>query len=283
MTPTPPTTPVPPAEHPFFPGDRYETPADRGRDLLDRLCLGGSAWFYTLLSREVFGSRSRALAGTYDDRAWSESSLRILRALERCGARFHISGLDHVGALDGPAVFVSNHMSTVETMVFPCLIAPVRPVTFVVKESLETMPIFGPVMRSRHPVTVGRQNPRQDMQKVLTEGAQRLADGVSVILFPQSTRQVRFQPEQFNSLGIKLARRAGVPVVPVAIRTDFWRPGRLIKDLGPLDRRRPIHIRFGEPLAVGDDPRAAHQQVVAFIAENLARWGLPPQEPAARP
>ncbi len=243
---------------------------------MDRLCLGGSAWFYTLFAREVLWSRSRALAGTYDDHAWSESSLRILRALERCGARFHVSGLDHVAGLSGPAVFVGNHMSTVETMVLPCLIAPRRPVTFVVKESLQAMPIFGPVMRARQPVTVGRQNPRQDMQKVLLEGAQRLADGISVVLFPQSTRQVRFDPARFNSLGIKLARRAAVPVVPVALRTDFWRPGRLVKDLGPLDRRHPIHIRFGAPLSVEDDPRAAHQQVVAFIVENLARWGLPP-------
>ncbi len=273
MTPTPPDTSHP---HPFFRGDTYQTPADHGRDLLDRLCLGGSAWFYALLTREILRSRTQALAGTYDDRAWSESSRRVMQALERCGARFHVSGLEHVAALPGPAVFVGNHMSTVETMVLPCLIAPHRPVTFVVKESLQTMPLFGPVMRSRHPVTVGRQNPRQDMQKVLGEGAQRLADGISVILFPQSTRQVRFDPAQFNSLGIKLARRAAVPVVPVALRTDFWRPGRLVKDFGPLDRRRPIHIRFGPPQPVGDDPRAAHQRVVAFVSENLARWGLPP-------
>ena len=46
---------------------------------------------------------------------------------------------------------------------------PGRPVTFVVKESLETMPIFGPVMRSRKPVTVGRENPREDMQKAFDQ------------------------------------------------------------------------------------------------------------------
>lgn len=35
-----------------------------------------------------------------------------------------------------PVVFVSNHMSTLETFVFPCIIAPVMKVTFVVKDSL---------------------------------------------------------------------------------------------------------------------------------------------------
>lgn len=193
--------------------------------------------------------------------------------LERCGARFHITGLDHIREAEGPLIFISNHMSTVETMVFPCLIAPIKPVTFVVKESLERMFVFGPIMRSCNPITVGRENPRQDMQKVLTGGAQKLADGISVILFPQSTRQARFSPEHFNSLGVKLARRAGVKVLPVAVKTDFWGNGRLIKDFGPLDRSLPNHIRFGEPMDVEGNGREEHQAIVEFIEENLRRWG----------
>ncbi|MBD3220568.1 1-acyl-sn-glycerol-3-phosphate acyltransferase [bacterium] len=258
--------------NPCFAGDRYETPDDRGRDLLDRLGLGSSAWFYTLLLRIVLTSRARALGGSYDDEAWVESSIAVMRALERCGARFHIEGIDHIRRLEEPVVFVSNHMSTVETMVFPCLIVPFRPVTFVVKKDLTTMPLFGPIMRSRDPVTVGRENPREDMQTVLGEGQRRLEDGVSVILFPQSTRRVDLDPEHFNSLGVKLARRAGVKVLPVAIKTDFWRAGRLVKDLGPLDRSQPIHMRFGAPMAIEGPGRAEHQAIVSFIQENLARW-----------
>ncbi|MEZ4388261.1 MAG: lysophospholipid acyltransferase family protein [Candidatus Krumholzibacteriia bacterium] len=258
--------------NPYFPDPSSHTPADLRRDLADRLCLGGSAWFYTLLSRYILRSRSEALAGTYDREAWARASRDIMGALERCGGRFRIEGLEHVRDLAAPVVFVSNHMSTVETMTFPCLIAPFRPVTFVVKESLVTMPIFGPVMRACDPVTVGRRNPREDMQKVLEDGTARLQDGISIILFPQSTRQVEFVPEKFNSLGVKLARRAGVQVVPVAIKTDFWQPGRLVKDFGPLRRREPIHMRFGAPLSITGNGRDEHQAILAFIMENLAAW-----------
>jgi len=262
--------------NPFFPDDVYETPADFHRDVLDRLCFGGSAWFYTLFIQEILRGRSSALAGTYDSQVWFSSSRKIMGFIERCGGRFQISGLHNIRDLDSPVVFISNHMSTVETMVFPCIIAPFRPVTFVVKESLETMPFFGPIMRSCNPVTVGRENAREDMQKVLTGGAERLTDGTSIILFPQSTRQVVFDPEHFNSLGVKLARRAGVPVVPVAIKTDFWRNGRLIKDFGPLDRSKRILIRFGEPMAVTGNGKEQHQAIVEFIQENLAQWGDAP-------
>lgn len=259
--------------NPFFPDDDYQTPAGLQRDLRDRLCFGGSAWFYTLLMGVVWRARAQARAGTYDDAAWAASSRDVMRSLERCGARFQITGLDHIRGLDGPAVFISNHMSTMETMVFPCLIAPFRPVTFVVKQSLTTMPVFGPVMRSRDPVTVGRENPREDMQAVLNGGAARLADGISVIVFPQSTRQTRFDAEQFNSLGVKLARRAGVPVVPAAIKTDFWGNGRLVKDFGPLDRQQSVHMAFGQPLTITGAGKDEHRAIVTFIQDHLERWG----------
>jgi len=260
------------ATNPYIPDDSYVTPADQRRDLLDRLCFGGSARFYDLFGRVIVRSRNEALAGVYDTAAWARASRDIMHAMERCGGRFEIDGLEHVRRLTEPVVYISNHMSTVETMVFPCLIAPYQDVTYVVKESLVTMPIFGPVMQARDPVTVGRTNAREDMQAVLGGGSERLAAGRSVILFPQSTRQVVFDPEKFNSLGVKLARRADVQVVPIAIKTDFWAPGRIIKDFGPILREKTMHIRFGAPMTVEGNGRDQHRAIVDFITENLARW-----------
>lgn len=262
-------------EHPYFPGDTYRTPPDHPRDLADRLCFGGSAWFYARIAQVVLDGRAKAIAGRYDRAAWSGSSRRVLDALEGCGARVQVEGLDNLRAVGGPAVLIGNHMSTMETMVLPALVDPILPVTFVVKDSLVRMPVFGTLLRARAPITVGRASARQDMQTVLEEGCARLADGVSVIIFPQSTRQSRFDPEQFNSLGVKLARRAGVPVVPVAVRTDFWTNGKLVKDLGPLVRSRPVHFRFGAPLRVTGGGKDEHQAVVDFICDSLREWGLP--------
>lgn len=72
----------------------------------------------------MFRCRSLAVQGLYDDKAWSDSSLEVMSKLETCGARFHISGLDQVRTLEGPAVFVANHMSTLETTLLPGLITP---------------------------------------------------------------------------------------------------------------------------------------------------------------
>jgi 1-acyl-sn-glycerol-3-phosphate acyltransferase len=201
------------------------------------------------------------------------SSLETLRGLESAGVVFEISGMDNVRAPSGPAVFIGNHMSTLETWVLPCLIQPWKDVTFVVKKSLVDYPVFGPVMRSRDPITVGRANPREDYAAVLEGGARRLEEGRSLIIFPQTTRSALFDPAQFNSMGVKLARRAGVPVVPVALKTDAWENGRRLKDFGKVVPSRPVHIRFGEPMAVSGTGAEQHARVVEFITASLAEWG----------
>ncbi len=205
-------------------------------------------------------------------RAWADSSFYIFRFIERCGGIFNLSGMNNIKTGEEPVLFIGNHMSTLETMILPCLIAPERRVTFVVKESLVMHPLFGDVMRSRDPIVVGRTDPRKDLETVMTRGMELLASGISIIIFPQSTRSVQFNPPDFNSLGVKLARKAGVKVVPVALKTDFWGNGRIIRELGPIDAGKPIHIKFGEPFSVSGSGKDDNQRIISFIESSLSEW-----------
>jgi 1-acyl-sn-glycerol-3-phosphate acyltransferase len=172
----------------------------------------------------------------------------------------------------GPVLFISNHMSTLETMILPSIIGPHRELTFVVKESLVKHPLFGDVMRSRNPIVVGRTDPRKDFEAVMNGGVDLLSKGVSIIIFPQSTRSLDFKPEEFNSLGVKLAKKAGVEVVPVALKTDFWGNGKWIKELGPIDSNKPIHIKFGEPFHISGNGKEENQRIIDFIQNSLKEW-----------
>ena len=256
---------------PCFTGSTYDTPDDLPRRLGDRLALNTRWYFVGSYLKEVVNARSKAVKGIYDKPAWIKSSYTIVRLIEGCGGRFHLRGLDNLYKCKGPVVFISNHMSTLETFVFPCIIAPLMDVTFVVKRFLVKMPLFGHVMRSRNPIVVNRRNPREDFETVLDEGKKKLAEGVSIIIFPQGTRSVIFNPADFNSLGIKLAKAAGVQVVPVAIKTDFWGNGKYLKDLGRLNRDEPIWMAFGEPFTVQGNGKEDHQRVIEFIEKNLPK------------
>ncbi|MDF1553396.1 MAG: lysophospholipid acyltransferase family protein [Deferrisomatales bacterium] len=230
--------------------------------------------FYGPVMEIVWRASRLAARGALDDQAWLRSSNEELRVAEALGMDVQVEGLEHLRRLDGPAVIVGNHMSTLETFLLPGMVVPHRPVTFVVKDTLLTYPVFGHVMRSRNPIVVGRTNPREDFKAVMEGGEQRLAQGISVVVFPQTTRAERFDPERFNSIGAKLAGRAGVPLIPLALRTDAWGNGRWLKDFGPVDPRRPVRFRFGAPLSPDRRGTEAHRQTVAFIQQALGEWGV---------
>jgi len=108
-------------------------------------------------------------------------------------------------------------------------------------------------------------------------GMRRLAEDRSLIVFPQTTRTLEFDRQEFNSVGVKLARRAGVPVVPIALRTDAWALSkRFIKDFGRLDPAQDVHFAFGAPIRVTGRGAEAQERCVAFIEDHLEAWGLPP-------
>ena len=257
----------------LFPNDNYHTNKDKPRLFFDRLLFNTRVVFLSKFIANVLRSRKNAIKGNYDTRAWALSSYEVFQLIENCGGRFEITGLNNIRQSQKPIVFISNHMSTLETMVFPCIIAPITDeATFVVKNSLVEHPFFGPIMRSRNPIVVNRKNARDDFRTVMNKGQEYLSQGRSVIIFPQSTRRVKFNPKEFNSLGVKLAKKAGVSVIPVAIKTDFWGNGKLIKDLGPIHREKPIKMKFGEPILIEGSGKEENLKIIEFISSNLNRW-----------
>jgi 1-acyl-sn-glycerol-3-phosphate acyltransferase len=256
----------------YFNAWSYDTPEKGKVGLWERIFHYNRLYFTLKYASIVFKTRREAIKGIYDRKAWADSSFFIFRFIEKTGGRFHISGMQNIVKFPGPLVFIGNHMSTLETMVLPAIIAPHREVTFVVKESLVKHPLFGHVMRSRDPIVVGRTDPRKDLEEVMTGGPLLLSKGTSIVIFPQSTRSVEFRPEEFNSLGVKLAKKSGVNVVPIALKTDFWGQGKLIKELGPLDSKKPIYIKFGEPFAITGNGKAENQRIIDFIQSSLESW-----------
>lgn len=252
--------------------ESYHTPENHPQSILDKLSLGSSVYFCLRFVAKLFENRRLALTDRLDTKAWASKSMEMLKLIEDCGGKLHIEGIENITKSKKPVVFVGNHMSTLETMILPGLIASKREVTFVVKQSLMTHPLFGPVIRARKPIAVERKNPAIDFKKVMLDGVENLKKNVSVVIFPQSHRETDFNPTHFNKMGIKLAKLAQVSIVPIAIKTDFWKNGKIIKDVGGLNRKLPIHIKFGAPIFIEGNGNLEHQKVIDFIAKNLANW-----------
>ena len=257
-----------------FTADSYDTPENYPRSPWEYILLGSRFSFY-LRNFLVFAKAGKiAKAGKLTAELQTKFAVENIRITESCGGRVHLRGLNNLDSFSEPAVIIGNHMSLLETALMHAFVRPRRDFCFVIKRSLLDVPYFGHIMRRLKCIPVDRVNPRDDFRAVMEIGTERLKEGKSVIIFPQSTRSTIFDPEQFNTIGIKLAKHAGVPVIPLALRTDFLNNGKLVKDLGPIRRNNPVWFEFGEPIMkIAGNGRDEHAQIIRFISDRLRDWG----------
>ena len=257
-----------------FTADAYDTPENYPRSPWEYILLGSRFSFY-LRNFLVFAKAGKiAKAGKLTAERQVGYALENVRITESCGGRVHLRGLNNLNSFSEPAVIIGNHMSLLETALMHAFVRPRRDFCFVIKRSLLDVPYFGHIMRFMECIPVDRVNPREDFKTVMEVGAARLKAGKSVVIFPQSTRSAVFDPAQFNTIGIKLARHARVPVIPMALRTDFLGNGKLVKDLGPIHRHNPVWFEFGTPIpAITGVGKEEHEQIIRFIAGRVKAWG----------
>ena len=210
--------------------------------------------------------------------AQAARAFSIMQFVERLGGRVTYENFAARAAFRGPVVYAANHMSVLETVVLPGGVMAFDHMHIVLKSTLLNYPFFGAACRDTEPIVVTRQNPRADLRAVLDQGRAKLAAGASVLLFPQGTRTAAFQVARFNSIGVKLAQAAGVPLVPIAVKTDLVGVGRWIKDLGPVDPGKPVIFAAGPVLEPSLPAREMQQRCVAYLADRLRGWGLPVEE-----
>lgn len=229
--------------------------------------------FYIKLYKIISDACKIAKANQYTAERWVYDSFLVGQALESVGCSIIIREHENLKKLSSPCVFISNHMSTLETFFLPSIIQPCVKHTFVVKESLLQYPLLGPVLSARSPIAVTRTNPRQDLAKVLEIGQEKIAQGESLVIFPQGTRKTEVISNDFSSLGTKLAKKANVPLVPIALKTLAWGFSPITKDLGKISPEIPVQITFGEPIPIeSNNGKEEHQKSIDFIINTYKNF-----------
>jgi 1-acyl-sn-glycerol-3-phosphate acyltransferase len=147
------------------------------------------------------------------------------------GIKYRITGLEN---LDGNAgVVVSNHQSAWETFFLQRLF---RPQTQVIKKSLLKIPFFGWAFAMLRPIAIDRTDRLGAMKQILEQGIPRLHDGIFVMIFPEGTRAEPSKVRNFQQGGARLAKEAGVPLIPVTHNSgDYWLNKRFVKLPGTID------------------------------------------------
>ena len=165
---------------------------------------------------------------------WARFSLWWLE--KTCHLGFEVEGRENIPAT--AAVVMCKHQSAWETLALQTVF---RPQTWVLKRELLWVPLFGWGLAALAPIAIDRRAGRRAMDQVVRQGADRLARGIWVVVFPEGTRVAPGERGRYRIGGAVLAEHTGSPVVPVAHNAgEYWprrgfvkRPGTIRMVIGP--------------------------------------------------
>jgi 1-acyl-sn-glycerol-3-phosphate acyltransferase len=171
------------------------------------------------------------------------------------------------GVLDPaqPYVFMANHASSLD--IWAAFVAVPRRVRMIAKKQLARIPLFGWVMWAGRFIFIDRKNAVAARRSIDIAG-QRIRNGDSVLIFPEGTRTRDGNLGPFKKGGFHLAVRAGVPIVPVALRGT-----RALMPRGSyLLRAGTVTAIIGQPIAtqgLSEEERANLSERVRGLIEGM--------------
>jgi 1-acyl-sn-glycerol-3-phosphate acyltransferase len=167
-------------------------------------------------------------------RAWSRALILL------SGMKVEVDGLDRIDHSRG-CVIASNHLSLMDTpLVLACIPLQFR---FLAKKGLFSVPFIGGHLKRAGHVAIPRGDPRGSL-KAMSEAACMIRErGISALVFPEGGRSSGSLKE-YREGAAYIAIKAGVPVVPVAIKGT-----REVLPMGSLlIQPGSVHLRIGKPI-----------------------------------
>ena len=134
--------------------------------------------------------------------------------------------------LHSPCIIISNHQSTWETLAFQTIFPPH---TWVLKRELLWLPVFGWSLALLNPIIINRGDKLNAIKKVIRQGSDRLKKGISIVIYPEGTRQPYKQLGAYQNGGSAIAKKTEHSIVPVYHNAGkLWAKGSLIKKPGEI-------------------------------------------------
>lgn len=182
------------------------------------------------------------------------------------GIRVQVVGIENLpGDKTSPAILLSKHQSTLETLLLPTLMP--HPLAFVFKRELLRIPFFGWSMARLDMIHIDRESRALAMKHVIAQGKVLLDRGTWVIMFPEGTRMARGEKGTYQTAGTRLAVEAGAPVIPIAVTSGTcWPRAGFTKFPGV------VAVSIGRPIpSVGREPKELMREVEAWIEAEMRR------------
>lgn len=209
-------------------------------------------------------------------RAYRINQLWTWIILRLGGITLKVRGLENIDP-GRHYVFMVNHESNIDIPVLIESLAHFQ-LRWIAKKELLRVPLFGWAMWATKHITIDRTDPL-DAVKSLKRAKDRLAAGVSIVIFPEGTRSRDGKLSRFKKGGFLLAVQSRTPIVPVTISGG----SHVLPAGGWKLRSGVVEVFVDKPIAVDrfsvGNLRALSEEVRQIIASHLNQTTPANREP----
>jgi len=190
-------------------------------------------------------------------RLWGKTALLANRV------RVKIEGMEQLNG-KGPYIFMSNHQGSYD--IFALLGHLPYQFKWLAKKELFSIPFFGWTMAAAGYIRIDREGTRETVE-AMNDAAQKIRDGMSVVIFPEGSRSPDGSIQPFKKGGFTLAIKSGVPIVPIAISGS--------RDIMPKDKLTAasgeIRIRMDHPIKTENFSLKGRESLMKGVREVITR------------
>ena len=159
---------------------------------------------------------------------WISGILKMLKLT--CGITYEIKNRDNIP--NHAVIVASKHQSTFETLL---LFKLIKNSIFIHKKELFFIPIFGLYLKKSNMISINRNEGTKAMRKILNEAKKNIANGYSIIIFPEGTRKKLNEPPDYKTGIAGIYKESEAEVLPVAVNSGrYWPKHTFIKKPGKI-------------------------------------------------
>jgi 1-acyl-sn-glycerol-3-phosphate acyltransferase len=166
-----------------------------------------------------------------------------------------VKGLENIP--EGPCVFVSNHQAIFDVFLMFSYID--KRFGFIAKKEIEGYPFIGFWIKAIHSVFMDRSSLKEGM-KSINEGVERIRQGYSLVIFPEGTRSLKSEMAPFHKGSMKLAVKAGAPIVPLTLDGTYR-----VLETGNQVRGHVLKLTVHKPVIVSELPEQERKNLSDLV------------------
>jgi 1-acyl-sn-glycerol-3-phosphate acyltransferase len=172
-----------------------------------------------------------------------------------------VEGMENLRG-EGPYIFMSNHQGSYD--IFALLGHLPFQFKWLAKKELFSVPILGWAMAAAGYISIDREGTRKTVE-AMNKAAERIRDGMSVVIFPEGSRSPDGTIQPFKKGGFTLAIKSRVPIVPLALTGS--------REIMPKERLTAasgeIRIRVGRPIETGQHSMKDRKDLMEKVRESI--------------